>query len=211
MSRCACCVPTSTPTTARSRAFAAATSTRWPSCFVQALRLCREAGLVKLGTLALDGTKLRANASRHKAMSYERMVKREAQLEAQIAAMRAQAEALLSDAEQTDIAEDERFGQDRRGDELPDELALRERRLKRIREAKQALERQAEERERARRAAMAEQGKRPRRPPKGRDPFKPRPGDQRNFTDPESTIMKTAEAPFTSALTPRRSSTQRRR
>src|SRR3954452_16127897 len=64
--------------------------------FVRALRLCREAGLVKLGTLALDGTKLRANASRHKAMSYERMVKREAQLEAQIAAVRAQAEALLS-------------------------------------------------------------------------------------------------------------------
>lgn len=89
--------------------------------FVQALRLCKEAGLVKLGTLALDGTKLRASASRHKAMSYERMTKAEAELEA----MRATAAELLEGAEATDQAEDERYGPDRRGDELPSELTRR--------------------------------------------------------------------------------------
>src|SRR3954451_1073897 len=85
--------------------------------FVQALRMCRQAGLVGLGTLALDGTKLRANASRHKAMSYERMVAKEVQLEAEIAAIRANARALFDDAERVDGEEDEGFGGDRRGDE----------------------------------------------------------------------------------------------
>ncbi len=164
--------------------------------FVQALRLCRQAGLVGLGTLALDGTKLRANASRHKAMSYDRMVKAEAQLAAEIAAIHANAKALLDDAEQTDVAEDERFGPDRRGDELPEELQRREQRLTRIREAKQALEAEAEAAETARRVEMAEQGKTPRQPPNGRDPFKPKPKAQRNFTDPESKIMKTADGSF---------------
>ena len=164
--------------------------------FVQALRLCRRAGLVGLGTLALDGTKLRANASRHKAMSYERMVVKEAQLEAEIAAIRANAKGLLADAEQVDADEDQRFGADRRGDELPDDLQRREDRLARIREAKQALEDEAREAETARRAEMAEQGKTPRQPPNGRDPFKPKPKAQRNFTDPDSRIMKTADGSF---------------
>jgi Transposase and inactivated derivatives len=97
--------------------------------FVQALRLCAEAGLVKLGRLALDGTKLRANASRHKAMSYERMTKAESELEAEIAELRARARALLEEAAATDAAEDELYGADRRGDELPAELARRESRL----------------------------------------------------------------------------------
>src|SRR3954471_19311927 len=88
--------------------------------FVQALRLCRQAGLVGLGTLALDGTKLRANASRHKAMSYGRMVTVEARLEREIALIRANAKALLADAERVDADENERFGAERRGDELPD-------------------------------------------------------------------------------------------
>src|SRR5439155_19453010 len=88
--------------------------------FVQALRLCKQAKLVGLGALALDGTKLRANASRHKAMSYERMVKREAELEAEIAAIRANVRALLEEAESVDAEEDERHGPDRRGDELPE-------------------------------------------------------------------------------------------
>ena len=92
-----------------------------------------------LGTLALDGTKLRANASRHKAMSYERMVRKEAQLEGEIAALRKNVDALLAEAERTDAQEDERFGPDRRGDELPEELRRREQRLAVIREAKQAL------------------------------------------------------------------------
>src|SRR5881396_1481772 len=78
--------------------------------FVQALRLCQQARLVGLGSLALDGTKLRANASRHKAMSYERMVTKERQLEAEIAEIRANVEALLSEAERVDAEEDERFG-----------------------------------------------------------------------------------------------------
>jgi len=164
--------------------------------FVQALRLCREAGLVGLGTLALDGTKLRANASRHKAMSYARMVRAEAQLEAEIAAIRVNARALLADAERVDAEEDERFGADRRGDELPDEFQRREGRLARIREAKAALEAQAAEAETVRRAEMVEQGKTPRQPPNGRDPFKPKPKAQRNFTDPESKIMKTSDGAF---------------
>jgi transposase len=164
--------------------------------FVQALRLCREAGLVGLGTLALDGTKLRANASRHKAMSYERMVKKERQLEVEIAAIRANAQALLADAEHVDAQEDERFGPDRRGDELPEELQRREQRLAVIREAKQALEAEAREAETARRAELREQGKKPRRPPNGRDPFAPKPSAQRNFTDPESKIMKTSDGSF---------------
>jgi transposase len=164
--------------------------------FVQALRLCRQAGLVGLGTLALDGTKLRANASRHKAMSYGRMVSKQAQLEAEIKLIRANAKALLDDAERVDSEEDGRFGVDRRGDELPDELQRREDRLAKIREAKQALEDEARAAETARRAEMTAQGKTPRTPPNGRDPFAPKPKAQRNFTDPDSKIMKTADGSF---------------
>jgi hypothetical protein len=164
--------------------------------FVQTLRLCRQARLVGLGALALEGTKLRANASRHKAMSYERMLRAEAQLETEIAALRANVRALLEEAEAVDAAEDERFGRDCRGDELPEDLRRREQRLARIREAKQALEGEARAAEIARRAELEAQGKKPRWPPKGRDPFKPKPGAQRNFTDPESKVMKTADGAF---------------
>jgi transposase/IS5 family transposase len=164
--------------------------------FVQALKLCQQAKLVGLGSLALDGTKLRANASRHKAMSYERMGKAETRLEAEIAAIRANVAALFAEAEQVDAAEDARFGPDRRGDELPAELQRREQRLAVIREAKQALEAEAGEREQGRRAELEAQGKKPRRPPNGRDPFEPKPGAQRNFTDPESRIMKTSDGAF---------------
>jgi len=80
--------------------------------FVQVLRLCFEAGLVRLGRVALDGTKLRASASRHKAMSHDRMQPRIEQLEAEV-------RSILAEAEATDLAEDEEFGEDRRGDELP--------------------------------------------------------------------------------------------
>ncbi|MCA1679362.1 MAG: transposase, partial [Actinobacteria bacterium] len=160
------------------------------------LRLCKQAKLVGLGMLALDGTKLRANASRHKAMSYERMVKAEADFEVEVAALRENVGALLGDAERVDQEEDERFGADRRGDELPAELQRREGRLERIREAKQALEAEASERERKRRSELEAQGKKPRRPPDGRDPFKPKPSAQRNFTDPDSKIMKTSDGAF---------------
>jgi transposase len=164
--------------------------------FIQTLRLCKQARLVGLGMLALDGTKLRANASRHKAMSYERMVGKEVQLEGEIAALRKNVDALFAEAERTDAEEDERFGPDHRGDELPEELHRREQRLAVIREAKQALEAEATERETARRAEMQAQGKKPRRPPNGRDPFAPKPKAQRNFTDPESKIMKTSDGSF---------------
>jgi transposase len=164
--------------------------------FVQALRLCSRAELVGLGALALDGTKLRANASRHKAMSYERMGKAEAQLEVELAELRANVAALFAEAEAVDVDEDARYGPDRRGDELPEELQRREQRLAAIREAKQALEAEAAERETSRRAELEAQGKKPRRPPNGRDPFKPKPGAQRNFTDPESKIMKTSDGAF---------------
>jgi transposase len=164
--------------------------------FVQALRLCKQGGLVGLGVLAVDGTKLRANASRHKAMSYERMVKQETELEQEIRALRGQVDALLAGARATDAAEDEEFGADRRGDELPDELRRRETRLRKIREAKQALEAEAQAAETARRGELAEQGKTPRQAPGGRDPFAPKPKAQRNFTDPDSRIMKTADGAF---------------
>jgi transposase len=164
--------------------------------FVQALRLCRQAGLVKLGTLALDGTKLRANASRHKAMSHERMGRAEAELEAEIAAIQAQAEAMLCDAEATDQAEDERYGPDLRGDELPEGLARRESRLQRIRAAKAALEAEEAERERARHAAAAAEGRKLRKPHPDEQPPAPKPTAQRNFTDPESKIMKTSDGSF---------------
>lgn len=106
------------------------------SLFVQVLKLCSEAGLVKLGHVALDGTKVQGNASKHKAMSYSRMEKKEEQLKAEI-------DALLKRAEEVDAAEDELHGKDKRGDELPEELRSKEKRRQKIREAKQALEAEA--------------------------------------------------------------------
>jgi transposase len=164
--------------------------------FVQALRLCKAAGLVGLGALAVDGTKLRANASRHKAMSYERMGPKATKLEAEIAALTARMAALLAEGEAIDAAEDQQHGPDRRGDELPAELARRETRLVKIREAMAALETEAREAEEQRREQMAAEGKKPRQPPHGRDPFKPKPKAQRNFTDPDSKIMKTADGSY---------------
>ena len=104
--------------------------------FVQVLRLCRQAGLVKLGHVALDGTKLKANASKHKAMSYGRMRSAEAELAAEV-------EGWLAQAEAADAAEDAEHGPDRRGDELPDWVADKQARLERIRAAKAALEAEA--------------------------------------------------------------------
>ena len=106
--------------------------------FVQGLRLCQAAGLVKLGHVALDGTKIKANASKHKAMSYARMEETERRLEQEVAA-------LLEQAQQVDAAEDAAYGRGRRGDELPAELARRESRLTTMRAAKAALEAEAKE------------------------------------------------------------------
>src|ERR1039458_388368 len=164
--------------------------------FVQALRLCKAAGLVGLGALATAGTKLIANASRHKAMSYERMGPKAEQLEAEIAELTARMAGLLAEGETIDAAEDQQHGPDRRGEGLRPELARRESRLAKIREAMAALEAEAREAEEQRREQMAQEGKKPRRPPGGRDPFKPKPKAQRNFTDPDSKIMKTSDGSY---------------
>jgi len=153
--------------------------------FVEVLLLCRKAGLVKLGHVALDGTKIRANASKHKAMSYGRMCEREKELEREV-------KELLGRAREVDEEEDRLYGKGKRGDELPDELRFRESRLKKIREAKEALEREA--REKALKEGRINDDGRPVKPKGGRKPKFP-PGvpkakDQRNFTDPESRIMK---------------------
>ena len=164
--------------------------------FTEALQLCQKAGLVKLGHVAIDGSKLQANASKHKAMSYGRMAETEQRLQAEV-------EAMLRRAQETDAAEDERYGKGKRGEELPEELARRESRLRKIREAKAALEAEAraeaekkkaaaEARIAERRAQQEHSGKKP----SGRDPHVPDPEKavpeekaQRNFTDPESRIM----------------------
>ena len=105
--------------------------------FLQVLELCQRAGLVKLGHVALDGAKVRANASKHQAMSYRRMKEKEAQWAAEVAE-------LLRRAQEVDDEEDRRYGKDKRGDELPEELAFREGRLEKIREAMAALEAEAQ-------------------------------------------------------------------
>src|SRR5882672_11096378 len=104
--------------------------------FVQVLQLCAQAGLVKLGHVALDGTKIKANASKHKAMSYDRMTKREAEIAAEVAGW-------LAAAAAADAEEDKAFGADKRGDEMPDWVANKQKRLEKIREAKAALETEA--------------------------------------------------------------------
>ena len=164
--------------------------------FVQVLRLCQKAGLVKLGHVAIDGTKIKANASKHKAMSYDRMSETEERL-------RREVEELLRRAAAADEAEDALYGKGNSGDELPAELASRESRRKKIREAKAELEREAKEkaeREQVeaeakiaeRREKEAQTGKKAGgHDPKVADPeqAKPEPKAQRNFTDPESRIM----------------------
>ncbi len=158
--------------------------------FVQVLRLCQKAGLVKLGHVALDGTKVRANASKHKAMSYGRMEKTAVELEKEV-------DRLLKAAQQTDDKEDDKFGKGNRGDELPEELRNKQARLRKIKEAKHALETEAEERAEQQRPdyeakkqawenRTERRGGRPPVPPSE----KPESKTQRNFTDSDSRIMK---------------------
>jgi transposase len=161
--------------------------------FVQVLRLCQTAGLVTLGHVALDGTKVRANASKRKALTYARMEETERRLQDEV-------RRLLEEAERVDAAEDARYGLGRRGDELPAELARRETRLAKIRAAKAALEQQAreaaargaEEGRRKLAARAARQGRAKGGVPTIPDPAqaRPAPSEQRNFTDPDSRIMK---------------------
>ena len=149
--------------------------------FVQVLRLCEKAGLVRLGHVALDGTKLRANASKHKGMSYGRMEEKVRELEAQVAD-------LLAAAEAVDQAEDVEHGS-RRGDELPEELRFRRQRLEKIRQAKVALEAEARA---AAQKLREEKGAKAGDPEPPGPPQAVRPAEkaQRNFTDPDSRIMR---------------------
>jgi transposase len=164
--------------------------------FLQTLQLCQKAGLIKLGHVALDGSKIQANASKHKAMSYGRMGEAERRLQAEV-------EELLKRATEADASEDEKYGKGKRGDELPEELSRRESRLAKIQAAKAELEAEAKgkaEQQKseaeAKMAARCEQEARTGKKPGGRDPVAPEPEKavpeekaQRNFTDPESRIM----------------------
>jgi transposase len=140
--------------------------------FDQLLQIALQTGTMRLGTVALDGSKVKANASKHQAMSYRRMQEDEKRLKEEV-------KKLLQQAERVDAEEDARYGRDRSGDELPAELARRETRVKKIQEAKRALE------ERAREQARSEG--------KSVEEAKPESKAQYNFTDPESRIMKGAD------------------
>ena len=160
--------------------------------FVQVLKLAEKAGLVKLGHVALDGTKIKANASKHKAMSYGRMKKREAELQAEV-------DRWLKAAEAADREEDRRFG-DRRGDEMPDWVADKQKRLEKLRVAKAELEAEAKaaaEEEMRRRQKAEAMRKAQGRKKNGRTPKPPKAEpdgkSQRNFTDPDSRILKTRD------------------
>ena len=158
--------------------------------FVQALLLCRQVGLVKLGHVSLDGTKVKANASKHKAMSYGRMEKKAEELEGEV-------KRLLAEAQAVDDAEDARYGKDKRGDELPRELRFKQDRLRKIKEAMKSLEADSKaeadvkrEEIRLKEQTLEKEGRK-RKGKKPKDPSdKPEPKAQRNFTDPESRIMK---------------------
>ncbi len=151
--------------------------------FVQVLKLCEKAGLVKLGHVALDGSKFRANASKHKGTNYGRMKKLEPKLAAQV-------KEWFDEAEAVDEADDEKYGSDRRGDELPDWVSNKKKRLERLREAKKELESEAQK-------EAEEKSKIPQKYRGGRKPKTPAgtPKDnaQYNFTDRDSRIMKTSE------------------
>src|SRR6202047_32670 len=140
--------------------------------FDQVLQIALQAGTMKLGRVMLDGSKVKANASKHKAMSYGRMQGEEKRIKEEV-------KRLLAEAEATDAEEDARYGRDRRGDELPAELARRETRLQKIQEAKRALEERA--REQAKSKGQPE------------EKAKPEAKMQHNFTDPESRIMPGAD------------------
>jgi len=149
--------------------------------FKQVLRLCQKAGMVKLGHVALDGTKVQANASKRKAMTYERMLKREVELAEEVARW-------FADADAADTSEDDTHSRERRGDELPSWVTDKQKRLEKIREAKAALE------------AEAVENAKKKEPPKGgrgggggEEPPKPKAKAQRNFTDPESRILRTGD------------------
>ena len=140
--------------------------------FAQVVRLCEKAGLVSLGHVSLDGTKIKANASKHKAMSYDRMKKSEEELKAEI-------RKYFEESAAIDEAEDAELGKDRRGDEQPEWVKNKKERMARIRAARLALEKEAKEKAKAKAKAQGKE-------------HSPKPEDsaQRNFTDPESKVMR---------------------
>jgi len=157
--------------------------------FVQVVQLAKEAGLVKMGTIAIDGSKVKANASKHKAMSYDRMLMEEKKLRSEI-------RKLTQAAREQDDIDDRDFGPDFRGDELPAELSTRKTRLATIQAAKKRLEeRKAAEAEAKRAAEQTESGEAKPDAPKS-ERVLPEPRDQENFTDPDSRIMPTGGKSF---------------
>jgi transposase len=147
--------------------------------FGQVLRLCQKAGLVKLGHVAVDGTRMQANASKRKSMTYERMKKAEEELKAEV-------DRWFAEADRIDQEEDALYGADKSGDELPDWVSDKQERLKRIQQAKAELEADAK--------AEAEQGPNPEKTRHEKKPTgKPKETARYNFTDPESRLMKTSE------------------
>jgi transposase len=177
--------------------------------FVQSLHLAQKLGMVKMGRVALDGTKLRANASKHKAMSCGRLVDKEEQIETEIAGLEAKAAALLADAEATDTAEDQAFGIDGKESDLPAELDRREKRLARLQAARAQIE--AEAAKRARKHAEDKERRRQNRAGASDEQAvtdageqaaakaRPKPKAQANFTDPDSRIMKNSDGAYIQA------------
>jgi transposase len=177
--------------------------------FTQSLHLATRLGMVKMGRVALDGTKLEASASKHKAMSYGRLVDKEERIEAETAAMEAKAQGLLADAEAADTAEDQRFGIDGKDTDLPAELDRREKRLAKLQAARAQIEAEAA----ARARAHAKDKERRRQERAGTDDeqavtdageaaaakSRPKPKAQANFTDPDSRIMKNGKGAYIQA------------
>jgi transposase len=177
--------------------------------FTQSLHLATKLGMVKMGRVALDGTKLEASASKHKAMSYGRLVNKEERFEAEIAALEAKAAALLADAEATDTAEDQKFGIDGKDVDLPGELDRREKRLARLQAARAQIEAEAadkarahaedKERRRQERAGTSDEQVVTDAGHKAAAKARPKPKAQANFTDPDSRIMKNSDGAYIQA------------
>jgi transposase len=177
--------------------------------FVQSLHLAQKLGMVRMGRVALDGTKLEANASKHKAMSYGRLVDKEERIEAEVAELEAQTAALLADAEATDTAEDQQYGVDGKEVDLPAELDRREKRLAKLQAARAQIE--AEATDKARRHAEDKERRRQERAGtrdeqavtdaghKAAKAARPKPKAQANFTDPDSRIMKNSDGAYIQA------------
>lgn len=149
--------------------------------FIQVLKLCKEAKIVKLGHVSLDGTKVQANASKGRSKSYKTLTKEERELREEVSSWFEKAEAIDAD-------EDELYGKDRRGDELPDWVKDKSQRLKRIKEARETLENKDKE-ERAAREKAEKEGRKP--PSKAKKRDKPQETRKHNFTDPDSEMLKT--------------------